>query len=836
MQARVEPLPECELLSPSGLFLITEDELSVAPYVAEALQQMGVHTAIIAASHLRSPEELASIVAQQRQLYGSVTGIVHLAALAALSMPNSLADWRYYTQIQSKSLFQLLHLCASDLQQAGQQQQGWVLAASLFGGHFGRRHPWSVGLAAGGSATGLLKTLITEWSGVQAKAIDFDGSLSPSDMAQHIINELLLPGGRIEVGYPQGQRTIFQTVPAPLDIITTPPPVTPSADWVVLVTGGARGITAEIASQMVIPGMKLVVVGRSPEPAEESPTTAGIKDIGALRQVLLDQARSQGLLPKPMQIERQLIKLIRDRSIRRNLQQFRETGAKVEYLPVDVKNEDEFGALINEIYQRHGRLDVAIHGAGIIEDKLIADKTFASLDRVFDTKVDSTFILSRYLRPESLKATVLFTSVAGRYGNRGQADYAAANEVMNRFAWQLDRQWSNTRVISINWGPWDTVGMASEGVKRQLRERGIIPIPLLSGRKFFIDELCYGRKGDTEVVAGEGPWEADEARQGQIKKSNVKTPIRERQSPIHQSSVNQQPRFVFLSAPPQLQPNSTLSLEHTFSLTSDPYLDDYRVEGKPIVPTGVVVEWMAEFVQSAWSEWTVTQVRDLKLLQPLVLETAAGKTVLFSARASSHSDSQSLQVGVDVLDPELKVPYYRAYIILQPKLDKPFPFQGLPLSWGNSADSALATHNVLFQGSRLQLMKSIERLNEQGIDAYVMPSQPSAWLSDTYQSEHSTANWLFDPSLLDAVAQLVRIWSRSQQAGTAWPIRLGAVTRYGNTSLDRPLGVALRVKSLQDNTLVAEAVFLDENNNVRLQIETIESTLHTAPKSLGSHL
>lgn len=835
MQARVEPLPECELHSPSGLFLITEDELSVAPYVAKVLQQMGVHTAIIAASHLRSPEELASVVAQQRQLHGSVTGIVHLAPLATISMPNTLADWRYYTQIQSKSLFQLLHLCASDLQQAGQQQQGWVLAASLFGGHFGRRHPLSVGLAAGGCATGLLKTLITEWSGVQAKAIDFDESLSPADIAQHIINELLLPGGRIEVGYPQGQRTIFQTVSAPLEI-TTSPQLTPSADWVVLVTGGARGITAEIASEMVIPGMKLVVVGRSPEPAEESATTSGIKDIGALRRVLLDQARSQGLLPKPMQIERQLMKLLRDRAIRRNLQQFRQAGATVEYLPIDVKNEDEFGSLIHGIYQRYGRLDVAIHGAGIIEDKLIADKTFASLDRVFDTKVDSTFILSRYLRPESLKAIVLFSSVAGRYGNRGQADYAAANEVMNRFAWQLDRQWPNTRVISINWGPWDTVGMASEGVKRQLRERGIIPIPLLAGRKFFIDELCYGRKGDTEVVVGEGPWEADEARQGQIEKSNVEIPLRDRQSPIHQSSVNQKPRFVFLSAPPQLQANSTVSLEHTFSLTSDPYLDNYRVEGKPIVPTGVVVEWIAEFVQSAWSEWTVAQVRDLKILQPLVLETAAGKTVLFSARASSHSDSQSLQVGVDVLDPELKVSYFRAYIILQPKLDEPFAFPGLALNWGNTLDSTPATPDVLFQGSRLPLVKSIERLNEQGIDAYVMPSQPSAWLSNGVQSEHSTANWLFDPGLLDTVAQLVRLWSRRQQAAMAWPVRFGAVTRYGNTSLDRPLHVALRVKPVQDDTLVAEAVFLDENNHVRLQIETIESTFHTALKSLGSHL
>ena len=217
MQAQQEPLPECELLSPRGLFLITEDELSVASHISEALQQRGVKTATIATSILRSPEQLASVVAQHRQLYGSVTGILHIAPLAAIPMPVTLSEWRQYTQIQSKSLFQLLQLCAEDLQQAGQQQQGWVLAASLFGGHFGRDSRCGPGIPTGGSGTGLLKTLITEWPGVQAKAIDFDSTLSPAGMAQHIINELLLPGGRIEVGYPQGNRTIFKTVPAPLE-------------------------------------------------------------------------------------------------------------------------------------------------------------------------------------------------------------------------------------------------------------------------------------------------------------------------------------------------------------------------------------------------------------------------------------------------------------------------------------------------------------------------------------------------------------------------------------------------------------------------------------------
>ena len=130
-------------------------------------------------------------------------------------------------------------------------------------------------------------------------------------------------------------------------------------------------------------------------------------------------------------------------------------------------DEVAMGKIIRSIYQEHGRIDAVIHGAGIIEDKLLLDKTADSFDRVFDTKADSTYLLSRYLRPESLKCLVFFASVAGRFGNRGQCDYAAANELVNRFAWWLHRRWATVRICAINWGPWES-GMASAEVNQAI--------------------------------------------------------------------------------------------------------------------------------------------------------------------------------------------------------------------------------------------------------------------------------------------------------------------------------------------------------------------------------
>jgi len=370
------------------------------------------------------------------------------------------------------------------------------------------------GLPTTGGMAGLLKTMIIEWQGVQAKLVDFSSQASPAEICQGIVDELLHADEGLEVGYLDGKRISVKVVRKELQNSDFPPLNPPvdggikgvvEKDWVVLVTGGARGITSEIALELAPIGLTFILVGRTPEPDQEDSRTSSITEAGELRKFLLEQAKTKGEYITPAQVEEQISRLLRDREIRRNIVRLRDTGATVEYLPVDVREERQVKKLLDYIYDHYGRLDAILHGAGIIEDKLIVDKQADSFDRVFDTKVDSAFLISRYVRPEMLKLLVFFTSLAGRFGNRGQADYAAANEVLNRFAWRLHREWRNTRILAINWGPWD-YGMVTEEVKKQFRARGVIPIPVKAGRRFFSNELKYGSVEDVELIAGEGPW------------------------------------------------------------------------------------------------------------------------------------------------------------------------------------------------------------------------------------------------------------------------------------------------------------------------------------------
>jgi len=355
---------------------------------------------------------------------------------------------------------------------------------------------------------------------LHAKVVDLDAAAAraPAEtLAQRLLDELLVAADSFEIGYPAGRRTVYAPRAAPLvpspALLGEPTPSVRAGD-VLLVTGGARGITAGLARKLARPGVTMIVVGRSPAAENDDTQGADAKltndpalDEAALRRQLLDAARAAGERPVPATIEQRLRAILNRRQQRASLRQLAERGVQVEYHAVDVRDEHAMRRLIDGIYQRHGRLDGVLHGAGIIEDRLIAAKQAQSFARVFATKADSAFLLARLLRPEGLRWMVLFSSIAGRIGNRGQADYAAANEVVNRFAWYLAQRWSQTRVVAINWGPWRGGGMASPGVLQQLEARGITPLEPESGLRFLLSELRAGQQA--EVIAGDGPWNAD---------------------------------------------------------------------------------------------------------------------------------------------------------------------------------------------------------------------------------------------------------------------------------------------------------------------------------------
>ncbi len=385
---------------------------------------------------------------------------------------------------------------AADLQASIGQGGGWFVNLTGLGGKFGLcEGPVS---AAAAGCLGITKTLRREYPELRVKNVDVDPNLPADLMAARLLQELLETEDDFpEVGLTgQGRwRPALRLAPAPRDL--PPLPVEPGA--VILITGGAYGITADVARSLASQWKpRLILVGRSPLPERESPRTVGL-DRAAQRKSLLEEVCRRGEPVVPAEVERRVNRILKDQAILANLEACRAAGATVEYHALDVRDAERFGGLLDDLYERFGRIDGVVHGAGVIEDRRIADKTLGSFSNVFRTKVDSAWTLVRKLRPDGLKFLAFFGSVSGRFGNAGQVDYSAANEVLNKLADDLNGRWPG-RVVCINWGPWDG-GMVSDGLRQLYAARGIGLIPVEVGTEAFLAELRLSSLSAEVVVS-----------------------------------------------------------------------------------------------------------------------------------------------------------------------------------------------------------------------------------------------------------------------------------------------------------------------------------------------
>ena len=508
-----------------GVLLITDDERGVARALAEMLESRHGRPVLVRRGNsvsrlpgrlytadLTDPQNTVDLLDLIRQEEGCIATLIHLLPLSeGVEFENmNLADWQDRAHLEVKSLFHLARAVSKDLKAGNKSQAGRLLAATLLGtplGESGTSRPAFSPVSAG--VAGLTKTLALEWPDVICRVAHLDFNESIEGLVRHLMEEITTDGREREVVYQSGSRYILQSEKRPLEPSESSNLMI-DADSVLLITGGARGITAAAAIDLARQyHPRLILIGRSPlPPAIEPSETAELMAPKEIKAALIEQIRSTQDSVTPAQVEACYARLMRDREIRKNLVAIQQAGARIEYQQVDVRDGLAFERVIKDIYRAYGRLDGVIHGAGIIEDKLIEDKTPDSFDRVFDTKATGAFILARNLRPET-RFLVFFSSVAGSFGNRGQSDYAAANEVLNKLAVYLNSKWQG-RVVSINWGPWEGVGMVSEEVRQQFAMRGVQTITPEAGQRALDRELRFGRKGDVEVVLGSEPAEVSE--------------------------------------------------------------------------------------------------------------------------------------------------------------------------------------------------------------------------------------------------------------------------------------------------------------------------------------
>ncbi|MFE9610908.1 SDR family NAD(P)-dependent oxidoreductase [Streptomyces sp. NPDC006012] len=378
---------------------------------------------------------------------------------------------------------------------------------------------WLLAVGRSGSSRsdglpGLFRTLAVEYPATTVRYVEVESGASTEEILGRIVDELGADGSDAVIRYTSEGRQSEQVCPAVLgrlavsgagaagDGTAEARALGLGEDSVVVLLGGARGITARFALTLAAAARcRVELVGRTPSPAgAEDADLAAAADLPALRAALT--RRGMRSLPD---IEATARGVLAGREVASTVAELVELGTRVRYHALDVRDTEAVKLLLKDIHGEYGRIDGLVYGAGIIEDRLFAEKTAESFARVYGTKVDGAGAALDGLDQTGASPSfvVLFGSIAAVYGSRGQSDYAAANDALE----SMGARWASAsghRCLTVHWGPWAPSGrhdgMVTPELVDEYARRGIDLIDPVDGAAGLLRELAWADTAATAVV------------------------------------------------------------------------------------------------------------------------------------------------------------------------------------------------------------------------------------------------------------------------------------------------------------------------------------------------
>ena len=257
----------------------------------------------------------------------------------------------------------------------------------------------------------------------------------------------------------------------------------------------------------------------------------------------------------------------------------------------------------------------------------------------------------------------------------------------------------------------------------------------------------------------------------------------------------------------------------------DRYLDDHRLDDRPVLPLAVATELMAEAAQATWPDLTVVAVRNLQLFKGVVVEDRSVPLVV-TVRAAVHGGEDGLtHADVEISTPSLAPPVrYRAVVELGPRLPEPPAFEG-PVTTLTPLPVPLerAYRDWTFHGPMFRRVTEIAGIGADALSGTIYSATSVPVLAGV-----TRPRWIIDPFVFDAALQLVLIWSRARNGMTALPTRFQAFRRFGSLS-DRRLTCHVAVESSAGgHGLKNDIHFVDAAGGVVGILEGVEANCSAA--------
>ena len=583
-----------------------------------------------------------------------------------------------------KSMDQMYSVAAPMQASKAQREYTSVTYLQFGGGYFGKLQ--QINHIDQGCLIGFASTVHLERPDLKVRVIDIDPSNVSIDMMDRVLDDVARPDGYLSVGY---DAAMTRRIPRPViqdrtqyqkrDITWTP-------NDVVLVTGGAKGITAECALAFAqITGVKMALVGRSAHP-QDNPTGKSSPEIA------------------------------------QTLRRFQQADLICNYYSCDVADSGALTALVNQIETELGQVTGVIHGAAINRARR-ADNCPVSMARPeISPKVMGMFTLCDILADHPPKMFVGISSIGAVIGLPGNSWYSFSNEVLDQLLRRFGQEHPETEVFSVAYSVWDEVGMGARmGTVKNLGRMGIKAIPMKEGVDRFV-QLMFNNPGDTQVVITSSLGGVQTLGRGfdtwRVKRVPPAT------------------KYRFIEQMEVIDPGIEMIARTHLTLDKDSYVRDHVYNGTYLFPTVFGLEAMAQMVAYITGQDTFETMRieDIRLERPIVVDPNNGVTIELRAEMPERDSAavpQKVLVEIRTEQTGFAKAHFAATFVLgeseaAPNQTIERPSQPLGLN-----PHAHLYGGLLWQGSRFHRLQRIDSLDGQhmifatqrGVAA-IAPDQP----------------------------------------------------------------------------------------------------------------
>jgi NAD(P)-dependent dehydrogenase (short-subunit alcohol dehydrogenase family) len=653
----------------------------------------------------------------------------------------------------------------------------------------------------GGAVSGFTKAYARERADALVKSVDFGSGDDASFVAEHLLAETVRDPGAVETGHFGGKRWSVALASEP--VADGGPGRSLEPDSVFVITGAAGSIVSAITADLAVCGgtFHLLDLAAEPDPADPD-LELYVTDREALKRQLAERITASGERVTPALVERELARLERAKAAADAIDAVRRAGGTARWHQVDLTDGEAVDAVLREVRADHTRVDVLLHAAGIEISHTLDNKPMREYDLVFDVKCDGWFNLLHGLGDLALGTAVVFSSIAGRFGNGGQTDYSAANDLLCKSISNFRTTRPESRGIAIDWTAWASIGMASRGsIPKMMALAGIDMLPPEIGVPVVRREIIAAGGGGEVVVAGSlGMLLAE----------------RDGLDPLLARAALDTTAGPMLGAFTGWTSADGLAVRTALDPVEQSFLDHHRIDGTPVLPGVMGIEGFAEVAGASATSWTVVAVEDVAFLAPCKFYRDEPRDLDLVARPCLVGDELVADCSLIARrslanQPEQLTTHFTGSVRLA---RAPAPPRTIDPVGEPSGPVVVARdiYRIYFHGPAYQVVDAAWRAGDRVVGR----------MADGLPPDHQPDGTplLVEPRLIELCFQTAGILELGTTGRLALPLRVGRVSLF---PVHDPVGRWRAVVTPRADGRGVDAVVVDDVGHVRIALDGYET-------------